>query len=66
LPIRQDDLTVTVAISNPMDVASVSSIEMYVRPKRLKMVLTSPSELKVFIDECEKRHKAKMKNLFDK
>lgn len=66
LPIRQDDLSVTVAISNPMDVASVSSVEMYVRPKRLKMVLTNPSDLKASIDECEKRHKAKMKSFFDK
>jgi type IV pilus assembly protein PilB len=66
LPIRQDDMSVTVAIANPLDVVTVSSMDMYVRPKRLRMVLTSPSDLKVFIDECEKRHKAKMKTFFDK
>ncbi len=66
LPIRQDDLSVTVAISNPLDVASVSSIEAFVRPKKLKMVLANASDLKMLIDECEKRHKTKLRILFDK
>jgi len=55
LPIFQDDLTVTVAVSDPLDVLSISKFEELAKPKRLKVVLVSPSELKSFIAECKKR-----------
>jgi len=66
LPIRQDDLSVTAAISDPLDVMSISKFEELARPKQLKLVLVAPSELKGFIGECKRRTKGSLKDLLSK
>lgn len=66
LPIRQDDLSVTVAISDPLDVLSISKFEELAKPKRLKLVLVSHSELKEFINECKKRTRGSVMDLLNR
>ncbi len=54
-PISADESSVTVAISNPLDVIAVSKIEDQARPKKLKFVLVPHVELMEFIGECKKK-----------
>ncbi len=65
-PIRADESSLTVAISNPLDVIAVSKIEEQARPKKLKFVLVTHTELMEFIQECKKRTKVSIKNLLEK
>jgi type IV pilus assembly protein PilB len=65
-PIRADESSLTVAISNPLDVIAVSKIEEQARPKKLKFVLVTHAELMEFIQECKKRAKGSIKNLLEK
>jgi len=65
LPIRADESSLTVAISNPLDVMAVSKIEEQARPKKLKFVLVPHAELMEFISECKKRTKRSIKNLLE-
>lgn len=65
-PIRADESSLTVAISNPLDVIAVSKIEEQARPKKLRLVLVSHTELMEFINECKKRAKGSIKNLLEK
>lgn len=65
-PIRQEADTVTVAISNPLDVMAVSSIEEKAKPRKVKLVLVAQNELSEFILECKKKTKGSIKNLLNK
>lgn len=66
LPIRADDTAVTVAISDPLDVIGVEKLEEMARPKKIKLVLVTPQELKEFILECKRRTKGPLKSLLEK
>ncbi len=65
-PFKEDDYSVTVAISNPLDVASIEKLENYVAPKKIKLVLVFPSELEDLIRQCDQRSKSALRNLIDK
>lgn len=63
LPFFENDLSVTVAIVNPLDALLISEIEKEVEPKKLKLVLVLPAELQEFLGEYKKRAKGVLKNL---
>ncbi len=65
MPIRGDDTTVTVAVSDPLDVISISKIEELANPKKLKLVLVTPAELKECAQECKKKIRDSRKNLLN-
>ena len=54
-PILSDASSLTVAISNPLDVIAVSKLEEQARPKKIKFVLVSHAELIEFVGECKKK-----------
>lgn len=66
LPILREENTVTVAISNPLDVMAVSSIEEEARPKKIKLILVTQAQLSEFILECKKKAKGSIRNLLNK
>ncbi len=66
LPIRQDDLSLTIAIANPLDIVAVGAMEEMARPKKIKIVLVSPHELEEFVQECSKRTKGSLNKLLRK
>ena len=63
LPILRDEMSVTVAISDPLDVVSIGKIEEMAWPKRLKLVLVLPEELREFVVECKRRTRNSLKDL---
>ncbi|HAJ57353.1 MAG TPA: hypothetical protein DCL35_06250 [Candidatus Omnitrophica bacterium] len=65
MPIFQDEENVIVAIRDPLDKISLSTIEQSIRPKKLRLILVLESELKEFIDECKRRSHASFKRLLD-
>lgn len=66
LPIRENEMTLTVAISDPLDVMSVGKIEEMAWPRRIKLVLMTHEELQKAIAECKKRSKGFMKKLLNR
>jgi hypothetical protein len=66
LPIRESELTVTVAISDPLDVMSVSKIEVMAWPKKIKLVLVTHEELQESLAEYKKRAKSHMKEFLNR
>jgi MSHA biogenesis protein MshE len=65
-PLSETDDVVTVAISNPLDVAVTSKIDEYVRPKRIKLVLVSYAELESVLREAKQRSRDYLKKIIDK
>lgn len=55
LPIRCDEETVTVVIANPLDVWSLDKAEKDVAPRRLKILLTTTSDIDEAIKEYRRR-----------
>lgn len=64
-PISEEEDAVVLAISDPLDAASISAIEERVRPKKLKLVLVTQSALKALLVECHKRSRGSLKSLLD-
>lgn len=65
LPIFQDEQNVIVAVRDPLDKISLSTIEKTIRPKRLRLVLVAEAELQEFIQECKRRSRGLLKQLLD-
>lgn len=55
LPIKGDSDTVTLAIANPLDVWVLDKAEREVSPRRLKIVLTTSSDMDAAIKEYRRR-----------
>ena len=55
LPIKSDEETVTLVISNPLDVWVLNKAEKEVAPRKLKVVLTTVSDMDEAIKEYRRR-----------
>jgi type IV pilus assembly protein PilB len=66
LPIMEDDMYVTVACADPLDVSLIGDLETAVMPKKLRLVLVSSQELKKALEECQRRSKSSLRRLLDK
>ena len=54
-PIQQDEWSVTIAITNPLDMWAIKKCEEEVRGLRLKLALVSMSDIAWVIEEYKKR-----------
>lgn len=63
LPIYQDEKTVIVAVRNPLDRVSLSQLEIVIRPRTIRLVLVSESEISDFIKEVHRRSRSSLKDL---
>ncbi|MFH1640632.1 MAG: hypothetical protein ABIA66_01575 [Candidatus Omnitrophota bacterium] len=52
-PVEKNDLAVTIAITNPLDVWAMQKCEEEVRPLRLKLVLTTQEDIKEATDRYQ-------------
>jgi type IV pilus assembly protein PilB len=52
-PVEKDDLTVTIAITNPLDMWALQKTEEEARPLRLKLVLTTQADIKEAIERYQ-------------
>jgi len=66
IPIRSDEATVTLAITNPLDVWVLDKAEKEAAPRKLKVVLVSKSEMEVAIKEYHRYSIRKMMNKWRK
>lgn len=55
LPIKADEETVTVVIDNPLDVWALDKAEKSIAPRKLKVVLTTTSDIDEAIKEYRRR-----------
>jgi type IV pilus assembly protein PilB len=55
LPIKSDAETVTVVIANPLDVWALDKAEKDVAPRKLKILLTTASDMEEAIKEYRRR-----------
>ena len=55
IPVKADDETVTLVISNPLDVWVLDKAEKEVAPRRLKIALTTISDMDAAIKEYRRR-----------
>ena len=55
LPIKADEETVTVMIDNPLDVWALDKAEKDVAPRKLKVLLTTASDMEEAIKEYRRR-----------
>ncbi len=60
-PLRQNAGSVTVAISNPLDVWTVSALEKEARGRRVELVLATPHEIEAKIRQFHQRTLEQMK-----
>ncbi|HTL47654.1 MAG TPA: hypothetical protein VL688_06270 [Verrucomicrobiae bacterium] len=54
-PIRQDTVSVTLAISDPLNAWVMSEIQTHARGRAVKLVLAVPSQIEKIIDEYTRR-----------
>ena len=66
LPIKADEETVTLAISNPLDVWVLDKAEKEMAPRKIKVVLTTVSDMDEAIKEYRRRSIRKMMNKWKK
>ncbi|MCX5702224.1 MAG: hypothetical protein NTW64_04525 [Candidatus Omnitrophica bacterium] len=52
-PVEKDDLTVTIAITNPLDMWALQKCEEEARPMRLKLVLATQSDIQEAIERYQ-------------
>jgi type IV pilus assembly protein PilB len=52
-PVEKDDLTVTIAITNPLDMWALQKCEEESRPSRLKLVLATQSDIQEAIERYQ-------------
>jgi len=66
LPLRVDDNTVVVAITNPLDSWALDTAEKEAAPHKIKIVLMKNSDMDVAIKEYHKHSMRKMMNKWKK
>jgi len=64
-PIEEDELSLTLAIINPLDVTTISEAEKMVSPKKLKIVLTSLEDMNDVINRYKKYIKRSIIDLLE-
>ena len=66
LPLRTDEETVVLAITNPLDAWVLDTAEKEAAPLKVKVVLAKPSDMDVAIKEFRKRSMRKMMDKWKK
>jgi type IV pilus assembly protein PilB len=65
LPLRQDDLGLTVAIVNPLDAQAISLVEEEVRPMRVRLVLAARGDMQEALKIYRQHNAARIKKLLE-
>ena len=65
-PIEEDDLSVTLAIINPLDVMTIGEARKIVAPKILNLVLTSSTDMSAVITKYRKFLKSSLIGIIEK
>ncbi|MFH0796397.1 MAG: hypothetical protein V2A65_04985 [Candidatus Omnitrophota bacterium] len=65
-PIAEDDNSVTVAVVDPLDAATIAEVAKKVAPKKAKIVLTSFDDMTAVIDKYRKFIKSSLIGMIEK
>lgn len=66
IPIKEDEHSVTVAISNPLDAWALSAAEKEAGLRRAKFILISEEDMRWLLQQYHRYKKANIQRLFDK
>jgi len=64
VPIKKDDFSITVAITNPLDVKVIQKAEEEARGSRVKFVLVTESDIEWVLKEYKRQHQKKIADSF--
>ena len=65
-PVAEDDISVTVAIIDPLDAATIAEVAKKIAPKKVTAVLTSFSDMTAVIDKYRKFTKSSLIGMIEK
>ena len=61
LPVREDENTIWIAITNPLDAFAISESERLARPKGVRLVLVSSKEMRAALDVFKEKAALRLK-----
>ncbi len=61
LPVREDENTLWIAITNPLDALAISEAERLARPKGVRLVLVSTKDMKAALDMFKEKAASRLK-----